>query len=191
MIDERKNDPPPPGCKRSRPLPYYNPISTGSLPSTIAPPDHPLYLSKLVSFHLYLVQVLLSHSRGSSYCKSVNAIGKPQICSRYAAYGSPPIMSLQSIRHYNSFRKNIKENGRMNVSLLFSSCRSEAIFFFTTSSRRFCIKLHCCHNIYDCIALSNFVYICGESLVLLLDNIQSCPGLFKSILLLYVGPFPR
>ena len=32
-------------CKRSRPLPYCNPIvgrpGAGSLPSTIAPPDHP------------------------------------------------------------------------------------------------------------------------------------------------------
>ena len=34
-------------CKRNRPLPYYNPNyrrpSTGSLPSTFAPPDHPFF----------------------------------------------------------------------------------------------------------------------------------------------------
>ena len=48
MIEERKNVQTTPTrtyCKCSRPLPYCNPIvgrtGTGSLPSTIAPPDHP------------------------------------------------------------------------------------------------------------------------------------------------------
>ena len=49
-IDESKNvqtTPTRTTCKCSRPLPYCNPIverpGTGSLPSTIAPPDHPLW----------------------------------------------------------------------------------------------------------------------------------------------------
>ena len=48
MIDERKNAQTTPTrtyCRRNRPLPYCNEIvgrpGTGSLPSTIAPPDHP------------------------------------------------------------------------------------------------------------------------------------------------------
>ena len=47
-IDESKNVKTTPTCtyyKRNRPLPYCNPIvgrpGTGSLPSAIAPPDHP------------------------------------------------------------------------------------------------------------------------------------------------------
>ena len=47
-IEESKNvqtNPTRTYCKRSRPLPYYHQIvgrpGTGSLPSTIAPPDHP------------------------------------------------------------------------------------------------------------------------------------------------------
>ena len=52
MIDERKNIQTTPirtYCKRSRPLPYSSPNkqdapATGSLPSTIAPPYHPVLI---------------------------------------------------------------------------------------------------------------------------------------------------
>ena len=42
-------------CKRSRPLPYYNPNyrtpRTESLPRTIAPPDHPLIGKKIQTYN--------------------------------------------------------------------------------------------------------------------------------------------
>ena len=58
MIDESKNVQTTPTrihCKRSRPLPYSNPNigrpGTGSLPSTIAPPDHPTILCEHLMFN--------------------------------------------------------------------------------------------------------------------------------------------
>ena len=58
MIDEGKNVQTTPTrihCKRSRPLPYSYPNigspGSGSLPSTIAPPDHPTILCEHLMFN--------------------------------------------------------------------------------------------------------------------------------------------